>query len=229
MKKLIVESLAWDTEFFCFPVGKVLIPSGSESYKLSSIIPLTGDYRVAYVISPFPLINDIQVFEDEKVILENTLFVVPDDISEHIDRADNKSYRDLMPLALASGVFSRFLLDLHFKPYYEALYKTWLERSLTREIADEVLVYQTDGCKCGFVTLKKVNKKIEIGLIAIDEHYRGQGIGSALMKAVYFYASMHGYKTVRVATQRRNMDALKFYHKNGFQEVENSFIYNLWR
>jgi dTDP-4-amino-4,6-dideoxy-D-galactose acyltransferase len=230
MKKLIIEQLSWDTEFFGFPVGKIIIvkPS-SEHCSLSALSHKISGFRVCYVFSPIELHNDVEAFQDEKVIFELSISHTSRDKNSNIKSATLHDFDDLVTLALASGEFSRFRLDPNFRTEFTRLYSEWLLRCLKQEMADDVLVYHLQGAIAGFITWKKKTGYAEIGLIAIDERFRGQGIGTSLMNAVLCFALHQECQAVRVATQRRNREAINFYIKNGYREVENTFIYHLWK
>jgi dTDP-4-amino-4,6-dideoxy-D-galactose acyltransferase len=226
MKTFTVESVPWDSEFFGFPVGKLSVDSNSS---LSEIKKSIDGFEVCYVFSAFPLENDINTFQDEKVIFQICLNDLKQITENPIVFGLQQDFEKLVPLALASGEFSRFRMDPKFALFFERLYTEWLAKSLNRVIADEVLVYQKENRHAGFITFKRNTENVEIGLIAIDKDFRGQGIGSSLINAAFNYTSFDGFRHLTVATQRRNEGAINFYKKNGFTEVGSTFVYHLWK
>ena len=226
MKTFKVESLSWDTRFFGFPVGKISVESNSS---LSEIKKSIDGFEVCYVFSADPLENDAKIFQDEKVIFQICINEAKSITKNPIVFGFQEDFERLVPLALASGEFSRFRLDPKFAFFFERLYTEWLAKSLKRVIADEVLVCQKENRDAGFITVKRNTDNVEIGLIAIDKDFRGQGIGSSLINAAFNYTYFEGLRHLMVATQRRNKGAINFYKKNGFTEVGSIFVYHLWK
>ena len=135
----------------------------------------------------------------------------------------------LHDLAIQAGVNSRYHVDPDFpEEDFERLYKVWVDNSLTGVMADYVLVYRLPLGKIGgFITLKKKDNYLSIGLFATDRVYRRCGIGSALMDAAKYYACKDGL-FLEVATQADNFPACSFYEKNGFEKQSQSTVYHIW-
>ncbi len=158
-------------------------------------------------------------------------------IPKHVEFDKNKlvSYinkpvtKQLLSLAFQSGEYSRYRIDKHFaEDIYRQMYTIWIQRSVNREIAEEVLVYTIDGIEAGFITLGTKNNHAEIGLLAVDEKFRGKSIGKQLVNAAFAKAKDLGYLEMQVVTQKKNSNACNFYKKIGFQidSIEN--IYHFW-
>lgn len=225
----MIERLPWDSDFFGFPVGKLALDERDQAITLFDIQHDVTDFHVCYIFSQTELKNEACLFQDEKVVFEIMTNQLAPYWNESIIVGAPQDYEGLLDLALSSGAYSRFKLDTKFVSQFAKLYAEWLMRSLCKELADEVFVFRKQNLNAGFVTVKTKSGIAEIGLIATDEHFRGCGIGTSLMNAVLNYAQAHGCDKVRVATQRRNQQAIDFYIKNGFKEVENIFIYHLWQ
>jgi len=185
-------------------------------------------YQLLYVFSSSPLINDLCAFEDEKVVFEK---IVADADSEiNFRSATPADFKSLLELALESGVHSRFNKDPAFKQSeFRRLYTEWLQASLNRSIAAEVFVTMNMNEATGFITLGKQYGFVEIGLLATNPRFRGQGVGKHLLQLASVFATQNGFHKIHVATQRVNSKALTFYKKNGFYEIGNKFIYHLWK
>jgi dTDP-4-amino-4,6-dideoxy-D-galactose acyltransferase len=108
------------------------------------------------------------------------------------------------------------------------MYETWLKKSVSREIADEVYVYMEDFNIYGFVTIKKNNQQATIGLIAVDSQKQKNGIGRKLIHAVEKWAIDQKLHKISVATQQQNIDACNFYKKMGFEIHDEEYIYHIW-
>lgn len=132
-------------------------------------------------------------------------------------------------IVFEAGHKSRFKKDSKFvKNEFERLYRLWIERSVERIIADEVLVVKINGDVVGMVTFNISNEILTIGLIGVDPDFRGQNIGASLMFAVENYAIEHKVSKINVSTQGDNYGAINFYNKNQYSIESTKFIYHLW-
>jgi len=233
-----MKELSWDTHFFGFGVGKV-IAHNLTSKLLEKIIQQMKDhnYKLVYCfVDPNDSLSNKSLkaenFElvDEKVtyvmgIIENEK-KLPSNINSIINNPINEK---LLSLALLSGEYSRFKIDKHFPRHtLERLYKKWLENSLNREIAKDVLVYIEDDKEVGFLTLGEKNRRADIGLLAVNKYYRGKGIGTKLIHSACYIASKMNFTQIQVVTQKSNEGACIFYEKVGFTKDRIDNIYHIW-
>jgi dTDP-4-amino-4,6-dideoxy-D-galactose acyltransferase len=234
-----IKLLEWDTEHFGYKIASVR-PSKLEIKELHSLINelKTNNFKLAYCfvnpsdeVSNNSLISSCGFISDEKVSfvmnirqLENLIYS-----SNVCSYKSNFTSEKLKLLALQSGLYSRFKMDKKFvNNEYEKLYSEWINKSVNKEIADEILVYYIDEEEKGFVTLSMKNETGSIGLIAVDEKERGHSIGKELMKAAFSTFKEKDIINIEVATQKANTRACEFYKSLGFEigTVEN--IYHLW-
>lgn len=133
-------------------------------------------------------------------------------------------------LAYQSGEYSRFRQDTNMtNQEFEILYNIWIEKSISKEIATDILVARSgEGIITGMVTYKLLDTLVEIGLIGIDRATRGKGLGTKLMHAVCALAKQNGCKTLYVTTQETNVQACYFYRKLGGQVHDQKLIYHFW-
>jgi GNAT superfamily N-acetyltransferase len=68
---------------------------------------------------------------------------------------------------------------------------------------------------------------VEIQNIEVNPGYRSQGIGSMLIQRVLKWAKSQGYQKIYVNSYFRNLEAIKFYKKNGFVEIDLGLEQNL--
>ncbi|OGC89729.1 MAG: hypothetical protein A2W25_13360 [candidate division Zixibacteria bacterium RBG_16_53_22] len=132
-------------------------------------------------------------------------------------------------LALQIGQYSRFHLDNHFSPEtWQRLYCTWMQNSINRAIADDVLVIRDSGLIVALVTVRAKERTGEIGLLGVHESHRGAGLGRALVDAAMRWFLDRRLSSVRVVTQDANRPACKLYEACGFvvDSVEN--YYHFW-
>jgi dTDP-4-amino-4,6-dideoxy-D-galactose acyltransferase len=156
--------------------------------------------------------------------------VLIDPISDNIKEfSSNKVSYELINLALQSGHMSRFKTDPNFTlEQYEKLYKTWIEKSVTGELADNVIVYLVNNIVVGFITVKLKEPSCQISLVGVDKEYRGRNIGSELINYVKYYGEMKGCVEIFVETQSINTAAIKLYSKCGFRLSSLDRIYHFW-
>ncbi len=129
-------------------------------------------------------------------------------------------------------MYSRFGVDNRIPPdKFEELYRVWIERSVRREIADDVLVV-TNGAGveslAGMVTVKVTEGVGNIGLIAVSEEYRGQGIGSLLVQAAHHWMYRRHASEMNVITQRANAPACRLYERTGYSLASVQYYYHFW-
>jgi dTDP-4-amino-4,6-dideoxy-D-galactose acyltransferase len=231
--------LNWDSVFFGYKVASVR-PFNLTKEQADTIIQRLRDnqVRLAYIfVAPEDHKSNDTVSKcsaslvDEKVTFISTInkeaalfsdsFIRP----YGLDKPDLK----LKALTLQSGIYSRFKIDANFQNHeFENLYGEWIEKSVRKEIADEVLVYTEKGEIKGFVTIRIKNNIGTIGLIAVDQNERGKSIGKKLMNAAMQFSWMKGANAAEVATQKANEGACRFYGSIGFEVKNIVNVYHLW-
>ena len=136
---------------------------------------------------------------------------------------------DLYPLAIETGVQSRFKVDPRIpNEKFEELYELWIKGSVEGRMADEVLVIKKDGDVTALVTLKVKEGCGDIGLIGVSKDFRGQGFATELLKASENWTVEKGFDCLTVVTQGKNETAMKLYLRNGFDVSDVKLFYHLW-
>jgi dTDP-4-amino-4,6-dideoxy-D-galactose acyltransferase len=236
----LIEYMSWDSDFFNKKIGRLLITDVNNLESFLKDAATTG-YQLIYVFGDkeYFVNNDIIkkfngklidrkiVYEKRITSAEGQLLSVAEgiNISEYID---NELTLELEQLAYISGRYSRFKLDNNFgKNDFFKLYKIWLERSLSKEIADKVYVVKHNSI-IGFVTLKYNDDIGDIGLLAIDNNNQGKGYGKQLIQRCLLDLIQKEIYTINVSTQLDNKDACVFYEKCGFNTKLITNIYHFW-
>ena len=198
------KKLDWDSSFFGIPTGMITCHDLPED-ELAVTLHLMKDqgFRLVYYPAAF-MIEKESILEqynglmaDEKVTFVKELGGngLPEPDSHIISYAGPEVSSQLLTLAWESGIYSRFKVDPHFKnDEYKHLYKKWIERSVSREIAKDVLVYMDGSIIGGMITLGEKNNRGDIGLVAVAESSRGKGIGKKLMIAAEYVFKKMGYQ-----------------------------------
>ena len=110
------------------------------------------------------------------------------------------------------------------------MYRRWIEQSVCKILADDVLVYIDNSIECGMLTYR-INKEdniARIGLVAVDDNCQGKGVGSGLIQSLESLLDNQKVTKLFVATQENNFWACKWYEKNGFSVDSKVEIYHWW-
>jgi dTDP-4-amino-4,6-dideoxy-D-galactose acyltransferase len=141
---------------------------------------------------------------------------------------------DAPPLeALARSAFSdtRFFRDPGFpRQRSEELYVKWLRAAIEAPGGDAVLVADEGTGASGFitVTLHRDSLTGEVGLVAVSQQSRREGVGAALVQSACKHCAAQGMKRVRVATQAHNVPALRLYERLGFRTNATMLWFHRW-
>lgn len=233
--------LEWDSKLFGFGVGRIIQAELDEA-ELSNALEMmrNNNYRLAYWQTPVGARESTRIAQahggflaDEKVTYAKKLGGMPEARAASAYTAlpypATTPDAALTELALQSGKYSRFRQDPRFPgELYDRLYTYWITRSVSGEIAWEVLVVREHGELLGFITLGAKGGRGDIGLLAVAEQARGKGIGTALVTVADRHFTERGYTQAQVVTQRVNAGACRLYESCGYQieKVEN--VFHFW-
>jgi dTDP-4-amino-4,6-dideoxy-D-galactose acyltransferase len=228
------ELLAWDSQFFGLRVARITIEGVPDDQRLSACLQ-RSDADVVYVFVPSALAEQHRValeesrglFCDRKVTYEKVVDGGSMDKDAAIEEATAES-EDLLRLAYESGHLSRFYRDPQFRPHFEALYAEWVRKALK---SADAKVFALSGAQRirGMVTTSVANGAGLIGLLAIDETCRGQGLGARLLRRCESFYSSFNAPLCRVVTQEENVAACRLYEKSGYRVADVQDVWHVWR
>jgi len=237
--KLEIEYLEWDSRFFNLNVGRILLNNINLYNNFEEVLSQINDYDLIYIFSltQIPVISQVNlklvdVKRTYKLDLANfKLDKISNDFTNNINVYDKTFViPELEELAYKTGEYSRFKTDSYFDTSsFKRLYKTWIENSVKKINCDEIYVYSLNDRIVGFVTVKFDKNSCRIGLIGVDENYRGMQVGGNLIKKVINEASFRNITSIYVDTQKDNQIACRFYEKYGFKIHLEQYIYHYWR
>jgi GNAT superfamily N-acetyltransferase len=69
---------------------------------------------------------------------------------------------------------------------------------------------------------------IEIGGLVVDENYRGRAIGKKLVERIKQWCLEKQISTLRVRSQLKRKDAHQFYLNNGFVEIKEQKVFQIY-
>lgn len=229
--------LEWDSEFFGFKVGRIdhnFLERGRDNGSIQRL--LDEDVKLCYCFSDSPL--DVSLFSkefdvllvDEKIPLVKRLdrqAVTHPKVSLYTKRAPEEN---LIKLAIRAGEQSRFMADPRIPKYkVEELFKIWIEKSVKKELATDVLVYRENTEIIGFLIIQIKADKPYASLMAVQAEYEGKGIAFALMRTGEEILTSRGYSHVWSATQMSNRKALLIYNRHGLEQQDPVYVYHIWK
>lgn len=235
--------LDWDTGHFGFLVGRIGSDATDADLRNALSEAHTRGYRLVYWATspdrappPRLLIEFEGCLVDRKVTFARSLSITNTSARSSggmISPVEgHECSAELIALAIAAGAYSRYAVDPNIpRDKFVRLYEIWIERSVRREIADAVLVardFTSETTTAGMITVKVTDGVGNIGLVAVAESHRGQGIGSQLIDAAHDWMIARQATKSTVVTQAENLPACRLYERAGYsvERVEN--IYHFW-
>lgn len=228
----MINRLDWDSEMFRMTIGVSNI-SSFKDVNLSAFKEQLVDYDLVYLISQERATQfDNKLYEDERI--KYVKHVSFHDLKTLVSTVKSGIHKKsaFEKLALLSGRFSRFHLDPKFdEKNFILLYNLWLGNYFLDDPSKELFFCQESDTIQGFLTLDIDDQEQTgtIGLIAVDEQFHGQGIGTALIKSAENYLLSMNIKILYVTTQGCNDQAKWLYEKNHFEINKSTFLYHLWK
>jgi ribosomal protein S18 acetylase RimI-like enzyme len=124
-----------------------------------------------------------------------------------------------------------FIHDVEFDPDLDM---TWAKgekgrtyfSNLVNDPNSYCLIAEDDNKAIGYLvasskeTSYRKSRCAELQNMGVSPDYRSQGIGSMLVQRCLKWAKTQGYQKVYVSAYFGNIEAIKFYKKNGFSELD---------
>jgi len=235
----MLKRLDWDSDFFGYNVGRIEL-SAADGNVLAEILKdaVKQKFNLLYWSIPVTDVDSDSAavankgFHASRMITYHQLLNIKS-IPETPFQTESYLYDEvtsgLLSLALQSGHMSRFRKDPNFAPgKFGEMYRLWIERSVSGEIADLVVVSKDNETIRGFATVKCNNNTGRIGLVSVDAASRGMNIGTRLIDYIKIYCISKGCYDLYVDTQHDNEAANRFYRKCGFKVFADKNIYHFW-
>ncbi len=227
----------WDSNFFGFKTGDLSF-TGTAAELIMALQQFKHDgYQLIY----WKIIDDnqhnINVAEQLQLFKGDIKVVYAFSISEFTNNTIpqneiklwNGSISDgLIELGIESGRYSRFKKDPVFPSgSFERMYTEWVKQSLAGAMGDEIYYIGEPTNIKAFFTIAYHQSHAEIGLIAVDEHFRKQGYGTAMTTFAKNKTIEHQLSTLIVATQHQNTEACMLYEKCNAKIISIEHIYHI--
>lgn len=236
-----LEMIDWDSEFFGFKVARIISTTNNISDITSHIeLAKKNNVKLVYYVSNNRLdagkLNDLKINPASMVDQKTTFTIDLTKTEQHIKFSEEvtaycegMNLNDMRSLSIQSGKYSRYAIDQQFpQELFTKLYTEWIDASIQKRIAKEVLVIQKGGNVSGMITLGEKNSIGDIGLLAVDEASRGHGYGKKLVLSALAWFKDANYKKAQVVTQHANTAACNLYKGCGFSLDKTEYYYHLW-
>lgn len=228
------QNLEWDSNFFGIRVAR--IDSGLQEPDFMEVISQldSEEFDLVYFNSKF-LVKENKYYKNHLLDKRVSLIKELKDKKPWDDRV--KLYNGRVPtgkmidLSRRVAQSSRFFFDpaIPNEKVYE-MYKIWLSKSVSKEMATDVLVYEDEYGIQGFATIKILdNGKALIPMLAVDRNHEGLGISFMLMQAIETFLLKEGCEYLISETKAKNLRALKVYERFGITCEPSHYINHLWR
>ena len=125
---------------------------------------------------------------------------------------------------------SRFFQDSRFdQSLSQKYYNDWIEKSITGQFDDLVLIVKRDNEIAGLVTCRINSRTLgNIGLICSSKKFRNTGVGAELLSSAVKWFNSQGILLVEIVTQGKNFNAQKLLEKEGFALKSVECWYHKW-
>jgi dTDP-4-amino-4,6-dideoxy-D-galactose acyltransferase len=234
-----VVMLAWDTNYWGFPVGRIA-PFVRSAAQMGAADAWCKDHgvAVAFLLAPVAelgLVNAATRLGFQHVDLRCTLrrgeadAPGPETPGGALIRVACDADREAMELiAERAHQNTRFYADTRFdRAACDELYRTWIRNSCDGW-AQFVLVAEADRSVIGYVTGHGGGEGASIGLVAVDEVWRGLGVGAALVRAAVSRFAGANAGPVRVSTQGSAPSVQTMYQRLAFTTEALEFWLHKW-
>ncbi len=134
-----------------------------------------------------------------------------------------------------SHTYSHFHREIRFpKERTSELFARWIEKCING-FANKVIIAEADGKVIGFSILlmtksliKYIGKQIGVvDFIVVDQTRQGKGIGKVLLGASIDWLKEQ-VDIIELRTMADNLQAIRFYEKNGFRMLSADHHYHYW-
>jgi len=240
-----VEQLAWDSDFFGLPIGRINLTRLEKESMIDLLVQAKKQGLACLYFEADPndptTISAVEKYEfqlvDVRVVLEHPFddrpapvprYPIPSDLIIGPHRSDE--VLRLQDISAQISLTSRFCFDGGFGSIQgERLYRLWIQRACDG-FADVVLVarWQQADEAVGLITCISCDDVANIQLAGVHIDYRKRNVGTGLVQAALDWAKTQNAKSMRVVTQARNVPAQRLYQQMGFFTQSMTLFYHKW-
>lgn len=241
MTNTLIECLPWDSRHFGFPIARAnLRRLDLDSNRDLEAACRDQNIECLYFLADAADQSTIENllaggydFVDIRLTLAGQVNDVPR-VSESagVDcrMGSELDLQTLLPIVENSFTQSRFFVDRRFGSVKaSSMYQIWLEKSLTTDYADAVVVAEMAERPVGFVTchLQKTGEA-NIGLVGVADSARGLGCARGMVGHAAIWLAEKGIDRLNVVTQGRNLSAQRLYQRCGMVTRSVELWFHKW-
>lgn len=222
--------LSWDSAFFGLRIAQL---ASAQEDELA--LARAASIQCAYVRVATDDIAGIRTVErsggrlvDTRMVFECDLGRLPemDPESFPVRPHHPKDTDRLLAIAASAHTDSRFYADDRLpQEKVGRLYPTWLQESISGNLAKHVFVAELNSNPIGYVTMAGDG---QIGLIGVHPGARSVGAGTAMIRYVQRTAKEANLSRIKVVTQAANVRAMRLYERCGYQVHEAMHTFHIW-
>ena len=232
-----VERLPWDSDFFGFEVGRVIVSKDDvlDAGKLRKAIEGLN-VELAYVFLPGEVDAGQECHREVLVsmsgkLVDHKVTFVKRLVARAGEPTDVVSATSLTPeiesLAYGSGWCSRFAAEDRLRPFFCPMYKRWLQNDFRD---GKVFVRLSgEGKPIGLTTVSVRNGIGCVGLMAVDAGHCRKGVATALLHAAEEWLLRQGVCECRVVTQHDNIAGMALYSRCGYEVRTRYEVWHVWK
>lgn len=228
--------LAWDSEFFGFPIGRIDDARSVDEFADSIADADADGARCLYLLLPVADVSGLHralshgfLPVDVRVELDLDLDRLAAPPPTDIRRARPDELPALERLVRETITDTRFSLDRGFPPDQASeLYVIWARRGLLEDPPFRTFV--TGDGTSGYVVCKLDTERSvgSIELIGVTPNHHRAGVGGALLDAAHAAFAAAGCDRATVVTQARNRAALRLYESRGYRTDRVGWWLHRW-
>lgn len=229
----------WDTDYFGILSAKAVLNGTVTEQELVILKDFLDEYEFATIINSGnnkqnnywlgrktnAFLTDINVQLTKDLSTGFIKSIEPGEVYESYHRDEN-----VLRIAHHAFKHSRFFNDPNL-PLDKAkvIYVHWAENAFNKP-GRYYSITKNQGVTTGFI-LFSLDQELSIAtieLIAVDEQYRGLGVGKKLISGMESFISQRNIGKIKVGTQIDNASAIRFYTSCGFIYTTCNAIYHYW-
>lgn len=221
---ITLERNAWESDFFALEIGKLHFAPDWQ--------PSRAEANQSAVFDGFDLVQcklsadqntqirylqqlGFQFVEGElDFCLRLTAANITSSTAIRAERADIAELETLFGSAFA---VSRFRQPWFSTEQNQQFYRTWIRKAVLGEFDHLCLLLRDpQGQLQGAISLRSLDaENARVGLLAVAEHARGQGIAKQLLQSAVNWCLQQQHKQLWIATQSGNQAAINLYQQHG--------------
>lgn len=231
-----IELNQWESEFFARPIYQAIPRNVAETPRWTAEMP-TGLVQAKVPAGDLARLAFLQQHHFQ--LVETAVDFRLDLANFSLDRTACESQLHcrlaaMQDLPELKGWIGKAFSESRFRPPYftdaenQRFYQHWIENAATGQFDDFCLLLEKNGKQQGAVSVRLDGVQANIGLLAVEPHCRGRGIGNALINcavgAIQQYQNPNKpCETLLITTQLSNLPAMKLYQSVGAKIIQSYY------